>query len=58
MSWSPITWAKSLLVSDIDECQSNPMFCAGGTCISGPNKALCECGIGRGLDTDGEKCMG
>lgn len=44
---------------DIDECQSNPMFCAGGTCISGrgPNKALCNCGIGRGLDSDGEKCI-
>ena len=34
------------------------MFCAGGTCISSPGKAICECGIGRGLDPDGIKCIG
>ena len=25
---------------------------------SDPGKAICECGIGRGLDPDGIKCIG
>jgi len=48
---------KTFQCNDIDECQSDPMFCAGGTCISGTGKALCECGIGRGLDSDGVQCI-
>ncbi|KAL5247548.1 hypothetical protein ACHWQZ_G019433 [Mnemiopsis leidyi] len=42
---------------DVDQCQADPMFCAGGTCMSSPGKAICECGIGRGLDADGIKCI-
>ena len=55
----PILSVPQATFSATNKCEVDPMFCAGGTCMSSdPGKAICECGIGRGLDPDGIKCIG
>lgn len=49
---------SSSLLTDIDECERNPLLCRGGTCLNTEGSYECECPTGHALSTDGSACEG
>lgn len=47
-----------IYVSDIDECQTQPNICTGGTCENSPGSYICHCPPGHILSPDGRSCRG
>lgn len=48
----------SSCVSDIDECERNPLLCRGGECINTEGSFRCECPEGHEIAPDGSACLG
>lgn len=50
--------SSSFLLTDIDECERNPLLCRGGTCVNTEGSYECDCPTGYSLSTDGSVCEG
>ena len=48
----------SLVISDINECTSNPGICVNGQCINNQGSFRCDCPRGFTLGPDGRTCLG
>lgn len=46
------------LLTDIDECERNPLLCQGGICHNTEGSYECECPTGYSLSADGSVCEG
>lgn len=46
------------LISDIDECERNPLLCRGGECVNTEGSFLCNCPHGHELTPTGDACVG
>ena len=55
---SPSLSPMSLVISDINECTSNPGICVNGQCINNQGSFRCDCPRGFTLGPDGRTCLG
>ena len=45
-------------LSDIDECERNPLLCRGGECVNNEGSFQCVCPDGHEIALDGSACLG
>lgn len=46
------------IISDINECELNPLLCRGGTCENTDGSFRCSCPHGHEVSLDGISCIG
>lgn len=46
------------LLTDIDECQRNPLLCRGGTCLNTEGSFQCDCPPGHQISPNISACIG
>lgn len=57
-SAGPCSDVPSVLPTDIDECQRNPLLCRGGTCINTEGSFRCDCPPGHQISPNISACIG
>lgn len=53
-----LQWISRFYLSDIDECERNPLLCRGGTCVNTEGSFQCDCPLGHELSPSREDCVG